>query len=78
MVEIANFKSGNGVFAKRPWAWEALESGTLEGKAFWSGFFSENILATVFKSLQIVPMTSAQTERNWSIHGAIHTKSRNW
>ena len=59
------------------WAWQALEGGGLDSTTFWSGFFNDTVLSDVFKALQIIPMTSASTERNWSICGAIHTKVRN-
>jgi len=67
----------SGIFGGRQWAWDALGTGDLDSATFWAGFFSDSILATIFKALQIVPMTSAAPERNWSIRGAIHTKVRN-
>ena len=54
--------------------WTALQSGDLDAFTFWTGCFSNTILATVFK---MIPVTSAATERNWSIRGAIHTKVHN-
>jgi hypothetical protein len=56
----------------------ALKSGELDAMSFWAGFFGDTVLSTVFKSLQVIPITSASSERNWSIRGAIHTKVRNW
>jgi hypothetical protein len=76
MIHVAQYKSKTGLF-KRDWAWEALETGNLDSATFWSGFFHDSILATVFKALHMVPVTSAATERNWSIRGAIHTEVRN-
>ncbi|KAE9546800.1 hypothetical protein FO519_009988 [Halicephalobus sp. NKZ332] len=77
LVEIAQFKSKTGVFESRHWAWKAVENGRLEAVSFWPGFFSDTVLSTVFKSLQMIPVTSAASERNWSIRGAIHTDVRN-
>jgi hypothetical protein len=54
-----------------------LQSGDLDAFTFWTGCFSNTILATVFKMLQMISVTSAATEPNWSIRGAIHTKVRN-
>jgi hypothetical protein len=76
LIQLAQYKAKTNLF-KREWAWEALETGKLDSATFWSGFFSDSILATVFKALQIIPVTSAATERNWSLRGAIHTKVRN-
>jgi hypothetical protein len=74
---VAQFKAQTGEFDKQHWGWQALETGELDALTFWTGCFSNTILATVFKMLQIIPITSAATERNWSIRGAIHTKVRN-
>jgi hypothetical protein len=61
----------------RSWAWDALNNGTLTSADFWLAYFDDTILSKVYKALQVIPITSAATERNWSIHGAIRTKVRN-
>jgi hypothetical protein len=71
------FKAKTDIFKDRPWVWQALDTGNLDSLTFWTGGFSETILSTVVKALQIIPITSADSERNWSIRGAIHSKVRN-
>ena len=77
LTEVAQFKTRTGVFGVRTWAWQAFEKGDLDAAGFWTGYFEETALSKVFKALQAIPVTSAATERNWSIRGAIHTKVRN-
>jgi hypothetical protein len=78
-TEIAQYKAKLGEFARneQPWAWSALESGALDSAGFWNGYFSTTTLCTIYNALKSIPVTSAATERNWSIRNAIHTKVRN-
>jgi hypothetical protein len=77
--EIAQYRAGIGEFARdeQPWAWSALETGAMDSAGFWNGYFSTTTICTIFNALKSIPVTSAATERNWSIRNAIHTKVRN-
>ena len=77
MVEFGQWMAGTGVYArdKRLYAWDAVKR--MNAAEWWQAWFSDTLLAKVAQIISNVPMTSAATERNWSLRGAIHTKIGN-
>jgi hypothetical protein len=49
----------------------------MELSAWWAAWFGDSLLSKVALALRNIPLSAAATERNWSMRGAIHTKSRN-
>jgi hypothetical protein len=77
LTELGHWLSKTGKFSKnlRSYAWNQV--GKMELSAWWTAWFSDSILSKVAMALRKIPLSAAATERNWSIRGAIHSKSRN-
>jgi uncharacterized protein YuzE len=77
MKELGAWLSKTGKFSEnsRPYAWEQVKQ--MKSLAWWEAWFSDSELCEVVKVLHKIPLSSAATERNWSLRGAIHTKIRN-
>lgn len=77
MSEIANFLGRLAPFKEenRNYAWTAEAVANME--AFWCGYYQDTKLSKVVKALKSMVLSSASAERNFSIRGTVHTKSRN-
>ena len=77
MTELANWLTKTDKFSEtnRAYAWNNV--GKSDELTWWEAWFPDTNLSKVVKAIYTVPLSAAATERNWSIRGAIHTKSRN-
>uniref|UniRef100_A0A7E4VIJ1 DUF659 domain-containing protein n=1 Tax=Panagrellus redivivus TaxID=6233 RepID=A0A7E4VIJ1_PANRE len=57
--------------------WIALKEGSLSSKSWWQIYFPNTKLGKLSTFLNSIPISSAASERTWSIRGAIQSKARN-
>jgi hypothetical protein len=78
MIELSQWISKSVKFSPdfRPYAWETVDK--MNTLAWWEAWFSDFMLSKVVKALDKVPLTSAATERNWSLRGAVHKFTQNF
>lgn len=74
MANLAEYKTKTGSFANEI-EWGAAAK--VSALTWWGGFHNEEPLFPIAQRLHSSPSTTAACERNWSFHGAIHSKSRN-
>ena len=77
MVEISHWRAKTGLFNKqiKLFAWKIV--GKVSLGTWWKSSYPDSILSKIVIMLLCHPITSAVTERNWSLRSRIHTPVRN-
>lgn len=74
MANLAHFRTGTGFFIRKS-LWECVSS--THPVIWWQGLCTSQPLMPVASRILNGPPSSASSERNWSLHGIIHTNKRN-
>lgn len=76
MMEIAIYKSKEGLFAK-DFVWTSLKNGELSAVTWWKSICATTKLSKVAVEILNCPPSTAATERSFSTYGNVHTNKRN-
>lgn len=74
MANLAEYRTNTGLFGLP----KIMESSShCSPDVWWKGLATNEAISPIASKLLSVPCTSAACERNWSVFGKVHTKSRN-
>ena len=74
MASLATFRAKDGLWRSES-IWNSAKH--VLSATWWKGICSGEALAPVASILLQIPPSSASSQRNWSVFGSTHTKSRN-
>uniref|UniRef100_A0A914P8F0 HAT C-terminal dimerisation domain-containing protein n=1 Tax=Panagrolaimus davidi TaxID=227884 RepID=A0A914P8F0_9BILA len=76
--EVRLWASNGGLFSydSYPEAWDSLDS-NITPKEWWLLYFDKTELSKILSMVLATPLSSAGSERTWSMRGLVHSKSRN-
>lgn len=74
MIQLSNFRNKEDLW-KAQYMWNSAKG--LKPTLWWKTYGFETSLAKVALKILSMPTTSASTERSFSTHGYVHSKSRN-